>query len=237
MQSRHSECLRHNRPSRDLLPTSAGACVSRSAPVAPLPLKDRSPSLRQESPARHQPLFQFECRAQRSPGFSSAPRFAHQSTYPRGSQSTPQAPSLPARTQLHHPARTKETQTRYATWIVPPEISYFCSGRLFCRERSEGLRRAYFLRLWPFSTVLRPQQIPLDPPVTVLLRPQTQRHRRDIIHQRHCIAILRQIDRPQKTLAGLATLHADVRKLLGDIHRKFLLVFLPTRSAKNPPEV
>ena len=35
MQSRHSKCLRHSRPSRDLLPTSADAYANQSAPEAP----------------------------------------------------------------------------------------------------------------------------------------------------------------------------------------------------------
>src|SRR5580658_3741897 len=81
------------------------------------------------------------------------------------------------------------------------------------------------------------EKIRLQPAVTMLVRPERQRNRREIVHHWHRISILREIDRSNKKLASLASLHPNMRELLCHIHRKFLLFFLPARGAQNPPEL
>ena len=69
------------------------------------------------------------------------------------------------------------------------------------------------------------------------MRPQTEGHSGKVVDDGDGVAVFGQIDRTKKIFAGLACLDADVRELLGDIHRKLLLFIFPAVGAKNPAEL
>jgi hypothetical protein len=68
------------------------------------------------------------------------------------------------------------------------------------------------------------------------LRPQAERNCRYIVYDGHGVTVPREVDGSQEMLAAFATFYADMWKLLGNIHRKFLLLFLSAMSTKNSPK-
>lgn len=80
------------------------------------------------------------------------------------------------------------------------------------------------------------EKIWLQPFVSVLVRPERQRNRRKVVNDRHRVAILREVDRSNKKHACVASLHANVRKLLRDVNRKFLFILLAACRTEDAPE-
>src|SRR5712664_867707 len=81
----------------------------------------------------------------------------------------------------------------------------------------------------------RPQEIWLQPRISVFVRPQRQWNRREVIHQRHRVSIFGEVDGLQIEFARLAGLDPHLRKLLRDVHRQFLLRLLPASGAQDSP--
>src|SRR5258708_15482710 len=84
---------------------------------------------------------------------------------------------------------------------------------------------------------LSSQEVGLEARIAALVRPEGKGNGRQIVDDRHGVSVLRQINGSQIKLAGVAALHANVRKLLRHVHRQFLFVFLAASRAKNSPEV
>src|SRR5271165_3510658 len=80
------------------------------------------------------------------------------------------------------------------------------------------------------------EEISLNAPVAVFLRPETERNGREVIHGRHGIAILGQIDGAQIALTGFAGFHADVRELFRNEDRQLVFALLAAMGAENPAE-
>src|ERR1700676_3003899 len=71
----------------------------------------------------------------------------------------------------------------------------------------------------------------------MLVRPKRKRNRRQVVYHRHRMPILREVDRSNKKLARLASLHTNMRKLLRHINRKLFLFFFTASRTKNPPKL
>src|SRR5260370_24785791 len=84
---------------------------------------------------------------------------------------------------------------------------------------------------------LSSQEVGLEARIAALVGPEGKWNGRQIVDDRHGVSVLRQIDGPQIKFAGVAALHANVRKLFGHIHGQFLFVLLTASCAKNSPEV
>lgn len=72
--------------------------------------------------------------------------------------------------------------------------------------------------------------------VTVFLRPQVERDGCEFVDQRVGQAILREVDRLDVSMAGVAALHSHMGKLFGSVDRKFGLVFLAASRTNHAPE-
>src|SRR5713226_1838965 len=84
---------------------------------------------------------------------------------------------------------------------------------------------------------LSSQEVGVEARIAAVVGPEGKRNGRQIVDNGHGIPIRRQINGPQIKFAGVAALHANVRKLFGHIHGQFLFVFLTASRAKNSPEV
>src|SRR6476661_587875 len=84
---------------------------------------------------------------------------------------------------------------------------------------------------------LAAEKIWLQAAVSVLVRPQCQWNRREIVHNRHCTPVLCEVDCSNIELARFASLHANVRELLRDVDRKFALFDFAASGAQDAPEI
>src|SRR5258708_36595643 len=71
----------------------------------------------------------------------------------------------------------------------------------------------------------------------MLVGPERERDGSEIIDQGDGVAVLGEIDGAQIKFTGVAGLHADVGKLLGNVDRQFAFLFLVTKRAENPPKI
>ena len=70
----------------------------------------------------------------------------------------------------------------------------------------------------------------------MLIRPEREWYRAEVIYKRHGVAILHQVDRADEELACVATFHANVRELRRDVNRQLPFLVFATGRAKNPPK-
>src|SRR5258708_29119622 len=71
----------------------------------------------------------------------------------------------------------------------------------------------------------------------MLVGPERERDGSEIIDQGDGVAVLGEINGAQIKFAGVATLHADVGKLLGNVDRQFAFLFLAAKRAENSPKI
>src|SRR5713226_5408916 len=69
---------------------------------------------------------------------------------------------------------------------------------------------------------LSSQEVGVEARIAAVVGPEGKRNGRQIVDNGDGVAILGQVNGPQVKLAGVAALHANVRKLLGHVHRQFL---------------
>src|SRR6266849_7136529 len=84
--------------------------------------------------------------------------------------------------------------------------------------------------------LLRAQKVGLEAGVAVLVGPQRQWDRCQIIDEWDSVAVFRQIHTCEVKLAGIAGFDADVGQLLRYVHRELAFRFLAARRAMNPPK-
>src|SRR5216684_624081 len=84
--------------------------------------------------------------------------------------------------------------------------------------------------------LLRAQKVGLEAGVAVLVGPQRQWDRCQIIDEGDSVAVFRQIHAGEKKFAGVARFDADVRQLLRYVDRKLAFGFFAARGAMNPAE-
>src|SRR5713101_9467930 len=84
---------------------------------------------------------------------------------------------------------------------------------------------------------LSSQEVGVEARIAAVVGPEGKGNGRQIVDNGHGIPIRRQINGPQIKLAGVAALHANVGKLLRNVHWQFFFVLLAASSAKNSPEV
>src|SRR5216683_3753293 len=84
--------------------------------------------------------------------------------------------------------------------------------------------------------LLRAQKVGLEAGVAVLVGPQRQWDRCQIIDEWDSVAVFRQIHTCEVKLAGVAGFHADVWQLLRYVHRELAFGFFAACRAMNPPE-
>src|SRR5262249_1501077 len=87
-----------------------------------------------------------------------------------------------------------------------------------------------------FAAASSAKQVRKDSRITEFLCPQRQRNRREIVRLRHCISVLRQINRSQMMLAGVARFHSNVRELFRHVHRQLVLSLFAARRTQNSAE-
>src|SRR6266478_3928015 len=85
--------------------------------------------------------------------------------------------------------------------------------------------------------LLRAQKVGLEAGVAVLVGPQRQWDRCQIIDEGDSVAVFRQIHAGEKKFAGVARFDADVRQLLRYVDRKLAFGFFAARGAMNPAEL
>src|SRR6266851_841582 len=84
--------------------------------------------------------------------------------------------------------------------------------------------------------LLRAQKVGLEAGVAVLVGPQRQWDRCQIIDEGDSVAVFRQIHAGEKKFAGVARFDANVRQLLRYVDRKLAFGFFAARGAMNPAE-
>ena len=71
----------------------------------------------------------------------------------------------------------------------------------------------------------------------MLGRPEIERHRCHLVHQRNGVAVDRQINRLEVVMAGIAGFYADSREIFRRIAGKFFVVSLPASGTQNAAEL
>ena len=61
------------------------------------------------------------------------------------------------------------------------------------------------------------EDVGLDAGIALLRGPQRKRHGCDVVDDRNGVAVFGEVDGAEEVLAGVAGIHADVRKLFGDV--------------------
>jgi hypothetical protein len=73
--------------------------------------------------------------------------------------------------------------------------------------------------------------------VSVLLRPQVERDRGQLVDEWFGEAVLGEVDRLHVGVAGVAALDADVRQFFGSIDRELGVIFLTASGTDNATEL
>src|SRR3989441_11621954 len=81
------------------------------------------------------------------------------------------------------------------------------------------------------------QEVRLNTRVAVLVRPEREGDGCKVVHQGDGASILGEVDGAQIAFAGVTGLHADVRKLLSDVHRELRLLLLAAGRAEDSTKI
>ena len=73
----------------------------------------------------------------------------------------------------------------------------------------------------------------MDAGIALLCGPQRKRHGGDVVDDRNGVAVFGEVDGAEEVLAGVAGIHADVRKLFGDVHRQLCLAGFTATGAED----
>src|SRR5882724_13072875 len=88
----------------------------------------------------------------------------------------------------------------------------------------------------PCSPRSRAQEVRLQPGIALLMGPQGERNRGQIIHQGDGVAVFGEIDSGEIKLAGVAGFDADVGQLLGDVDGELGFGFFAAGGAEDTAE-
>src|SRR2546425_5076824 len=81
------------------------------------------------------------------------------------------------------------------------------------------------------------EEVRLNTRVAVLVRPEREGDGRKIVHQGDGASILGEVDGAQIAFAGVTGLHADVRKLLSDVHGELRLLLFAAGRAEDSTKI